>query len=56
MHPAELFAAIAWFGMMAGLYAKTKNLWDCVVAHMVTNGLLGLYVMTSANPAAWQLL
>ncbi len=56
MHPAELFAAIAWFGMMVGLYAKTKNIWDCVVAHLVTNGLLGVYVLTSANPAAWQLL
>lgn len=56
MHPAEFFAAVAWFGIMVWLYAKTKNIWDCVVAHMVTNGLLGLYVLTSANPEAWQLL
>jgi len=56
MHPAELFAATAWFGLMVGMYAKTKNIWDCVVAHITTNGLLGLYVLTSANPAAWQLL
>ncbi len=56
MHPAELFAAIAWFGLMVWLYAKTKNIWDCVVAHITTNGLLGLYVLTSANPEAWQLL
>lgn len=54
-HP-EVFAAVAWFSLMVWLYAKTKNIWDCVVAHITTNGLLGLYVLTSANPAAWQLL
>ncbi len=54
-HP-ELFAAIAWFSLMVWLYAKTKNIWDCVVAHITTNGLLGLYVLTSPNPEAWQLL
>lgn len=54
-HP-EMFAAVIWFGLMVLLYAKTKNVWDCVVAHVTTNGLLGLYVITSENPAAWQLL
>jgi CAAX prenyl protease-like protein len=54
-HP-EMFAAAIWFGLMVWLYAKTKNVWDCVAAHATTNGLLGLYVLTSDNPAAWQLL
>lgn len=56
MHPAEIFPALVWFGMIVALYAKTKSIWDCIVAHMVTNGLLGLYVLTSADPAAWQLV
>lgn len=54
-HP-EIFAAAAWFGMMVWLYWKTKNIWDCVVAHMTTNALLGLYVLTAPNPDAWQLI
>lgn len=56
MHPAEVFAAAAWFGLMVWLYWKTKNIWDCVVAHITTNALLGAYVLASSNPAAWQLL
>jgi hypothetical protein len=32
---------------------KTKNLWDCVVAHAVTNLLLGAYVLWSGH---WELL
>ena len=54
-HP-EIFAAAAWFGLMVWLYWKTKNIWDCIAAHMTTNALLGLYVLTSPTPEAWQLL
>ena len=53
MHPAELFAAAAWFGMITWLMIRTKNIWDCVVAHAVTNGLLGAYVIASGE---WQLM
>lgn len=52
-HPAELVAAGAWFSMVTWLMVKTRNIWDCVVAHMVTNLLLGIYVVLSGN---WQLM
>ena len=51
-HPSEILAAIAWFWLVNWLMLKTGNLWDCVVAHMMTNFLLGLYVV---NYSQWQL-
>ncbi len=44
-HPAEAIAAFTWFGLVTLLMYRTGNLWDCVVAHAVTNLLLGLYVI-----------
>lgn len=51
-HPGEALAAIAWFGLVTWLMHRTGNLWDCVIAHAVTNLLLGIYVIY-AN--AWHL-
>jgi hypothetical protein len=51
-HPAELIAAAVWFSMVTVLMVKTRNIWDCVVAHGVTNLLLGVYVVLSGE---WQL-
>ncbi len=43
-HPEWLAAAI--FGLaMCGLVARTKNVFACIIAHAVTNLLLGLYVI-----------
>jgi hypothetical protein len=53
MHPAELFAAAAWFTLVTWLMVRTRNLWDCVVAHAVTNLLLGVYVVFSGQ---WHLV
>ena len=53
MHPAELLAAAVWFSLVTWLMVRTKNLWDCVVAHAVTNLLLGIYVVFSGQ---WQLM
>jgi CAAX prenyl protease-like protein len=53
MHPAELFAAAVWFLLVTWLMVRTKNVWDCVVAHGITNLLLGVYVVSSGS---WQLL
>ena len=53
MHPAELFAAAVWFSLITLLMVKTRNLWDCVVAHAVTNLLLGVYVVLSNE---WHLM
>lgn len=44
-HNLEVFAAFAWFGMVTLLARKTGSVWDCIVAHAVTNGLLGVYVL-----------
>ena len=44
-HPAEAVAAIVWFSLVTCLMVKTRNIWDCVVAHAVTNLLLGIYVV-----------
>lgn len=52
-HPAEPLAAAVWFTLITGLYARTRNLWDCVVAHAVTNLVLGLYVLTSRDWVLW---
>ena len=52
MHPAELFAAAVWFSLVTWLMLRTKNIWDCVAAHAVTNLLLGIYVVTQHQ---WQL-
>ncbi|MBN2216496.1 MAG: CAAX prenyl protease-related protein [Pirellulales bacterium] len=53
MHPAELLAAAVWFSMVTWLMVKTRSLWDCVVAHMVTNLLLGVYVVQTGE---WQFM
>ena len=44
-HPIEAIAAFVWFGMVTLLARKTGSVWDCIVAHAVTNGLLGVYVL-----------
>ncbi len=53
MHPAELLAAMIWFSMVTGLMIATRNIWDCVAAHAVTNLLLGIYVVSFNQ---WQLM
>ncbi|HVT29965.1 MAG TPA: CAAX prenyl protease-related protein [Lacipirellulaceae bacterium] len=52
MHPAELFAAAVWFSLVTWLMWRTRNIWDCVAAHAVTNLLLGIYVVSQHQ---WQL-
>ena len=52
MHPAELLAAAVWFSLVTWLMVRTRNIWDCVAAHAVTNLLLGIYVVTFDQ---WQL-
>ena len=47
-HP-ELVAALVWFSAVTWLMLKTKNIWDCITAHAVTNCLLGVYVLTTGE-------
>lgn len=51
-HPSELLAAAVWFSLVTWLMIRTRNIWDCVAAHAVTNLLLGIYVVTQHQ---WQL-
>ncbi|MEM8946684.1 MAG: CAAX prenyl protease-related protein [Planctomycetota bacterium] len=53
MHPAELLASLVWFSMVTWLMLRTRSIWDCVVAHVVTNFLLGVYVVAFDQ---WQLM
>ena len=52
-HPGEIVAAVAWFGLITWMYLKTKNIWDCVVAHSVTNGLLAAFVIVTGTWELW---
>jgi CAAX prenyl protease-like protein len=52
-HPGELFAAIAWFGLVTWLYLKTRSIWDCVIAHSITNALLAAYVLSTKTWELW---
>jgi uncharacterized protein len=56
MHPAELLAAAVWFSAVTWLMLRTRNLWDCIVAHGLTNLTIGLFVLWRDTPDAWRLL
>lgn len=51
-HPTEAIAAFVWFGLVTLLMKYTGSIWDCIVAHVVTNFLLGVYVVYYQQ---WQL-
>lgn len=58
---SALFAVehLQWFaGLVAGLaygwlYIRTRNLWAPITAHAVTNGGLGVYVVTTGHWSFW---
>ena len=58
---SALFAVehVQWLaGLIAGLaygwlYIRTRNLWAPVIAHAVTNGGLGVYVVTTGRWSFW---
>lgn len=52
-HPGELLAAAIWFTGITVLYARTRNIWDCVAAHAITNLLLGVYVLVWHDWYLW---
>lgn len=54
MHPvSEVLAVVVWFSLITWLMAKTRNIWDCVAAHVVTNLLLGIYVIIRGEWQFW---
>lgn len=58
LHPGEILAELCWFSLVTWLMLRTRSIWDCVVAHGVTNLLLGLYVVGSdlAGYDQWHLM
>lgn len=51
-HPEKL-AALVWFSLVTWLMVRTKNFWDCVAAHAITNLILGVVVVTTGWWALW---
>lgn len=51
-HPQEALAALVWFSVISVLMIRTGKFWNCVVAHAVTNALLGAYILLFRQ---WQL-
>lgn len=51
-HPEKL-AALVWFSLVTWLMVRTKNFWDCVTAHAVTNFLLGVVVVLTGWWELW---
>jgi CAAX protease family protein len=49
MHPQEALAALVWFSTVTWLMTRTRSIWDCILAHAVTNLLLGIYVVVTGN-------
>jgi CAAX prenyl protease-like protein len=47
-HPERLAAAV-WFSLVTWMMLRTRNIWDCVVAHGITNLLMGLWVVYSGD-------
>lgn len=52
-HPSEFIAAAVWFSLVTLLMVKTNKFWNCVIAHAVTNLILGIYVITTGTWSLW---
>ena len=52
-HPGEAIAAALWFTMITVLMVRSGRFWNCVVAHAVTNLILGLYVCATGRYELW---
>jgi CAAX prenyl protease-like protein len=48
-HPQELVAALVWFSAVTWVMIRTRSIWSCVLAHAITNLLLGVYVVASGE-------
>lgn len=53
VHGNWWLTAIVWAFMIGGLLAYTRSLGACIVAHAVTNLLLGLYVLKTKHWSFW---
>jgi CAAX prenyl protease-like protein len=51
-HP-EWVAAAVYCALLNGLAYWTRDLWNCVVAHAVSNLVLGGYILTTGDWKLW---
>src|SRR5262249_30767252 len=51
-HP-EWLAAAVYCALLNGLLAWKRDLWNCVVAHGVSNLALGVYILTEKDWKLW---
>jgi CAAX prenyl protease-like protein len=51
-HPLWLAAIVAGLAY-ALIYIRTGRLWTAVIAHAVTNGMLGVWVVATGNWQFW---
>lgn len=52
-HPSEILAAATWFSLITLLMVRTNKFWNCVLAHAVTNLILGIYLCMTGNWHLW---
>ena len=52
-HPSEIVAAAVWFSLVTWLMVRTDKFWNCVLAHAVTNLILGVYLCMTGNWHLW---
>lgn len=52
-HPSEWIAAAIWFSMVSVLMLRSRNLWDCIMAHSITNAILGIYIILYQDWRLW---
>ena len=50
---SEWLAAAAYCGLLNGLLYWKRDLWNCVVAHGVSNLLLGIYILSVGDWELW---
>ena len=50
---ADRFAAVIWCLIISWLYVRTKSVGACVVAHAISNLILGIYVMVTRQWGFW---
>jgi hypothetical protein len=54
IHPqSEALAALLYAALLNGLIYWKRDLWNCVVAHAVSNLVLGIYVLATKTWALW---
>jgi len=52
-HPQELIASVVWFSAVTMFVAHSRNIWDAVTIHILTNFSLGIYILVWEDWTMW---